>query len=208
VVERRTTSGLGDLVVRGEVPLLSGTATRPWITALARLKLPTADEDRGLGTGKTDLEGGFGLVHPMGGVNLLLDVTYARIGRPEWIELQDVVRLGGGVSIPLGPRPGTNAYAYFENRTSPVPGLEDQRSLAVGGNARFGAGRRLRLTGSLLSVSATRSRTSASSSASAGPSEGPRIPAGRLSPAAGLLKADAEAETKLPFPWGAGNVAE
>jgi hypothetical protein len=149
ITERFTVSGMGDLVVQGEAYVLEGTNTRPWITSLLAIKIPTADEYKGLGTGKVDIEAGLGLVQPAGPVSLLADASYIRIGRPDWIELRDVVRLGGGVSLPIGTRPGTHLYAYLENRTNPALNLEAQRSLALGAAVRLGGDDRVRLSGAL-----------------------------------------------------------
>jgi hypothetical protein len=147
--ERSSVTGLGDVTVQGEAYLLEGTGTRPWITGILALKIPTADENQGLGTGKTDIEAGLGVVQPAGIINLIADASFIRIGRPDWIELRDVVRLGGGVSLPLGARPGTHLYAYLENRRNPVLNLGDQRSLALGTGLRLGHDGNLRLSGAL-----------------------------------------------------------
>jgi hypothetical protein len=149
VLERSSISGMGDLVVQGEAYVLEGSRTRPWVTSLLAIKIPTADEYKGLGTGKVDVEAGLGLVQPAGPLRVLADASYIRIGRPDWIELRDVVRLGGGVSLPLGTRSNSQVYAYLENRTNPVLNLADQRSLALGTGLKLGRDGRVRVSGAL-----------------------------------------------------------
>ena len=56
--ERRKESGLGDMVLRGEYYLRTGTRNTPWVIGLVRVKLPTGSESRGLGSGATDVEAG------------------------------------------------------------------------------------------------------------------------------------------------------
>ena len=38
-------SGLGDVVLRGEYYVRTGTSTSPWVIALLRVKLPTGDDE-------------------------------------------------------------------------------------------------------------------------------------------------------------------
>ena len=79
-----TESGLGDIILRGRYYLVEEKDWTPLIAITGRLKLPTADESRGLGTGKMDegvgtevskrlgdnwitfLDGGFNINRPTG----------------------------------------------------------------------------------------------------------------------------------------------
>jgi len=153
VVEPRRESGLGDITVQGEYYLLSGTVQRPWVIGLARVKLPTGDDARGLGTGKTDFELGLGLAQSLGQASLLADAGYTWVGGSGdsgdgngEAQLRNVVRLGAGFSVPFGAAQQHNALVYFENRTNAIRGLEDQRSLSAGLGTRVGADRRIRLS--------------------------------------------------------------
>jgi hypothetical protein len=149
IVEQRRESGLGDISLQAEYYLSQGSATRPWIIGLARVKTPTGDDAKGLGTGKTDLEAGLGLVQPFSGVNLLADVGYTRIGRSDSATLRDVLRLGAGVSTSFGPSMQHHASLYFETRNNAIRALEDQRTLSAGLGTQVGADRRVRLSGSV-----------------------------------------------------------
>jgi hypothetical protein len=145
----RTESGIGDVILQGEYYLMAGTASRPWVIGLARVKLPTGDEDKGLSTGAADFEAGVGLIQRLGGVDILADVGYTWVGSSSNFELRDVVRVGGGVSVPFGPDDRNNAYIYLENRTNTVRGNDDRRSVAVGGSTSFGPELRTRVTASV-----------------------------------------------------------
>jgi hypothetical protein len=145
---QRTDSGIGDAVLQGEYYLVSGTTSRPWVIGLLRLKVPSGDEDRGLGTGAADVEAGFGLIQQYGPVHLLADASYTWVGSSDEFELRDVVRIGGGVSTPFGTNDRHNAYLYLENRTHMVRGSDDRRSLALGVGTALDQARRLRLSAS------------------------------------------------------------
>jgi hypothetical protein len=144
-----TDSGLGDAVLQGEYYLLSGTETRPWVIGLVRVKLPTGSEDKGLGTGATDVEAGVGLIQRYGPLHWLADIGYTWVGSSGGFELQDVVRAGAGVSAPFGPNERHNAYLYLENRTHLVKGSEDRRSLSVGIGSSLDRAERVRVSGSV-----------------------------------------------------------
>jgi hypothetical protein len=145
---QRTDSGIGDAVLQGEYYLVSGTSSRPWVIGLLRLKVPSGDEDRGLGTGAADVEAGFGLIQQYRSVHLLADASYTWVGSSPEFELRDVVRIGGGVSAPFGPNDRHSAYLYLENRTHMVRGSDDRRSLAMGVGTALDQAQRLRLSAS------------------------------------------------------------
>jgi hypothetical protein len=146
---RRHVTGLGDAVLRGEYYLRTGTATSPWIIGQLRLKVPTGDEDSGLGTGAADLELGVGLIQRYGQVNWLADVGYTLVGHSSGSKPRNVLRLGGGVSIPFGADDRNSAYAYLENRSNRYQGTEDRRELALGVGTALDQAKRLRVTGSI-----------------------------------------------------------
>jgi hypothetical protein len=144
----RNESGIGDVVVRGDYYLRYGTESTPWVIGVARIKLPTGDEDKGLGTGSTDYELGISLIQRIGRMNWLADIGYTVVGDPSAdYELENVLRIGTGLSVPFGSEDQRSVYAYLENRTNVISGEEDRRSLALGmdtpldrvGRVRFSA---------------------------------------------------------------------
>ena len=147
--ETRTESGLGDLVLQGEYYLRMATESGPWVIGLLRYKVPTGDEDRGLGTGSADVEAGLGLIQSHGPVNWLADVGYTRVGSSASFELQDVWRVGAGVAMSFGPNDRYNGYVYLENRTNMVRDSDDRRSLALGLGTSLDRAQRVRVSASL-----------------------------------------------------------
>lgn len=142
-------SGLGDVVLRGEYYLRSGTSTSPWIIGLLRVKLPTGNEDKGLGSGATDVETGIGLIQRRGPVNWLADASYIFVGSDSDLDPKNEIRLGVGASVPFGPDERHSSYVYLENRTNRFEGKDDRRSIAVGASTSLDQAKRLRLSGSV-----------------------------------------------------------
>jgi hypothetical protein len=148
--EDRSESGWGDVVVRGEYYLVTGTATTPWVIGLLRVKLPTGDEDKGLGSGATDVEAGIGLIQRYGSINWMADVGYTFVGKNgEDDDPKNVLRLGVGASVSFGPDDRSSSYVYFENRSNRYAGSEDRRSIAVGVSTGLTQARRIRLSASV-----------------------------------------------------------
>lgn len=146
--ERRKESGLGDIVVRGEYYLLTGTSTTPWIICLLRVKLPTGSESKGLGSGATDVETGLSLIQRWGPVNWMADAGYVFVGDNAGAHAKNEVRLGAGGAIPFGKDDRHSAYLYYENRTNRFDG-PDRRSIAIGASTAAGEAKRLRLSASV-----------------------------------------------------------
>lgn len=147
--DRRQESGLGDVVLRGEYYLRSGTSTSPWVIGLLRVKLPTGSETRGLGSGSTDVETGIGLIQRRGPINWLADVGYTFVGNTEGVDSKNELRLGVGASLPFGEDERSSSYVYLENRTSRFEGSDDRRSIALGVSTGLTEARRVRVSGSV-----------------------------------------------------------
>lgn len=147
--ERRKESGLGDVVLRGDYYLVTGSDTRPWVIGLVRVKLPTGNEDKGLGSGATDFETGLGFIQKTGPVSWLADVGYTFVGDSGGLDAKNEVRLGAGVSMPFGKDDRSSTYLYFENRTNRYSGSDDRRSISLGVSTSLTESRRVRLSASV-----------------------------------------------------------
>lgn len=82
---RQTQSGIGDTVIRGRLFLFDDPgpgSPLPSVSPFAKVKIPTADEDKGLGTGETDYGFGIELDKSFGPFFLFGDVSYTVIGSP------------------------------------------------------------------------------------------------------------------------------
>jgi len=148
--ESRNESGFGDVTLRGEYYLHYGTSTSPWIIGQLRVTLPTGDEDKGLGTGVTDVEIGVGFIQRFGRIDWLADVGYTFVGSTgDDLESKNQLRLGAGASVPFGKEQRHSYYVYIENRTARFSDSEDKRTVSVGASTAFTQAKRVRLSASV-----------------------------------------------------------
>jgi hypothetical protein len=101
---RRTDSGFGDIFLRGRYFLVDDPGPQSPLPALSpflRLKIPTADEDKGLGTGEPDFGFGLELDKTFGNVIVFGDVGYTIIGDPPDQDFRNrpAASLGAGMRL-------------------------------------------------------------------------------------------------------------
>jgi len=133
---RQSRSGPGDIVLRGEGFLVAGDLRRrPWVSALGRIKIPTADESKGLGTGEVDVSAGVSYTQPWGArVSTFLDLARKRVGDPPGIDLQDTTAVTAGINVRFARR--LSGYLMYDREDSVVRGLVDGESLIGGVSLR------------------------------------------------------------------------
>jgi hypothetical protein len=126
-----TTSGLGDIILRGRYYLVEEKDWTPLIAITGRLKLPTAEASRGLGTGKMD-EGVGAEVSKRLGDNWItfIDGGFNVIGRPEGLNLRNQwwYDVGGGYYFAKN----LLGSVYFEEYRSLVSGAQNIRDVFFG----------------------------------------------------------------------------
>lgn len=103
-----TQRGAGDISVAATYQLVRADAGRGNIDFTARLKLPTADEDKGLGTGETDLNVEFNYSRNLGEVTPFATLGYRFLGRSPAYPLKDGFYTTMGLAAPVGTN-GTTA---------------------------------------------------------------------------------------------------
>ena len=94
---RVTRSGLGDTLRRGRIQLLEEGASVPAVTPFVKVKIPTARESLGLGTGKTDYGYGVEIDKQLLPVLLFGDLSYTVMGDITGLDLQNRVGASFGV---------------------------------------------------------------------------------------------------------------
>jgi hypothetical protein len=99
---RRTESGIGDTHLKGRFFLLrdqGGESLAPSLTPNLRLKIPTADEDKLLGTGEFDVGLGLEFDKTFGSFFVLGEISYTFVGNPPGQDFRDqpAAYLGAGV---------------------------------------------------------------------------------------------------------------
>ncbi|HPV84487.1 MAG TPA: transporter [Nitrospira sp.] len=131
--QKVTTSGLGDVIVKGRYYVAEEGDTMPLVALTARVKLPTANASQGLGTGALDY--GFGVeMSKMFGENWIgfLDAGYNIIGDPDGIQFQNQhwYDVGAGYFVTRD----LLASVYFEEYRAIVPGFVNARDIFVAMN--------------------------------------------------------------------------
>jgi hypothetical protein len=129
--QKLTASGLGDIILRGRYYVVEEKDWTPLIAVTGRLKLPTADEKRGLGTGKMDE--GFGTeISKRLGDNWItfIDGGFNIIGRPEGLNLRNQwwYDVGGGYYFAKN----LLGSVYFEEYRSLFSGSQNIRDVFFG----------------------------------------------------------------------------
>lgn len=124
-----TESGLGDIVARAGYVLIREGDRGVSLNGAVSVKLPTADEAKGLGTGKADIGATLLLGERFGPVRLDLLGGYIKVGDPAGQDYNDVYLYGVGVSGTTG---GTGLYASLEGRRALVVGADNPLEAHIG----------------------------------------------------------------------------
>lgn len=127
---RTTEQGLGDLVLRARYYLFDEKGWAPTVAVTGRLKIPTADASKGLGTGKPDEGVGIELSKQLTDRwAIYLDGGYTVIGRPAGFTLQNQWNYDVGIGYNLTKR--LTASLYYEEFLSVVPGFQNPQDLLI-----------------------------------------------------------------------------
>lgn len=124
-----TETGLGDVVVRAGAVLVAETSGGLSVSGTAAVKLPTADEARGLGTGEADYGGFVGLHQRLWGLKFSVTGGYIVTGDPSDTTYKDIPLAGIGVSKVFGM---TNVFASLEGRGATVSEADDPVEASLG----------------------------------------------------------------------------
>jgi len=117
---RETESGLGDIVGSAGYALLDGSEQHGvLLDVIGKVKLPTADEDKCLGTGETDYSLQFDAAKSFGGVTGFGTLGWKKFGDPSNASFRDPVFASLGLATKLAPATTIGAvYDWREKVTS------------------------------------------------------------------------------------------
>ena len=118
---RRTESGLGDVVLSATYAAYAG------LDLTGKLKLPTADETRGLGTGEADMAFLADAYQAFNRVTGFAGLGYHLLGDPPGLPLNNVWSANVGASYKIDQR--DSAGVSLEGRQRAAPGGAPQREL-------------------------------------------------------------------------------
>ena len=93
----RTESGLGDAWTSLGYELQSFPAELGYLDIIGKIKIPTADEKKGLGTGETDYTAQLDYAYAAGDFTPLATIAYKIKGDPSGLDLDDVFYLSAGI---------------------------------------------------------------------------------------------------------------
>ena len=108
---RRTESGLGDVVASAFYNVLNERNAPFGLDLGGKVKFGTADENRGLGTGKNDYSLQADLFKPLGAMTPFGSIGYRKYGDPAGIDFKNVVYWSAGASYKMS-QPTSVGVAY------------------------------------------------------------------------------------------------
>ena len=141
--------GLGDVVLRGRYYAIDERGWIPTVAIRAHVKMPTASEEHGLGTGRPDEGVGVEITRTIGrGLLAMLDGGYTIIGDRAgeefnnnwWYDVGLGQDLAGGV---------VNLSVFVEEYRALVPGVENAREAMAAVSLKSASGWRVQFSGSV-----------------------------------------------------------
>jgi hypothetical protein len=116
-------SGLGDITLTAGYILIEESRTLPQVRPSLYFKFPTADEDKGLGTGEFDYGPGLALGKWLGDWHLFAEGLFVVQGDSELYRTKDYFSFEGGI----GHQFSANLYGAVQIRgaTAPADGADD-----------------------------------------------------------------------------------
>lgn len=130
---RGTATGLGDIVGAATYAIYSGGGSG--LDGTARVKLPTADADQGLGTGETDFGFQLDAYHTMDRLTPFLGIGYTFFGDSSFVRLDDAMNYSIGASYRLDAR--DSAGLSLDGRERVSAASAEQRELIGFWTRRF-----------------------------------------------------------------------
>ena len=136
-----TESGLGDTVASATYTAYYDDAAKRGLDLTGKVKLPTADADKGLGTGSTDESVQVDLYQTQDRLTIFADIGYTFFGHSDFVQLDNVLYYGLGFSEKLDP--ANSLGVSYDARQRVTPGGAPQRELTAFWNRRMDRGTRL-----------------------------------------------------------------
>lgn len=112
-------SGIGDAVLSAGRRLWRDERSRASLRGALRLKLATGDENKGLGTGATDIGFFLSATRKAGDNAFTVLAGYTEVGEPAGVTYDNVISYGVGVNHSFSR---TNVFASLQGQTSALPG--------------------------------------------------------------------------------------
>ena len=124
-----TEQGIGDIFLHGGYVILPETFDGYSLYGSVSLKLPTADKNKGLGTGETDYGGFLSAGKRFGQDRFTLSAGYIFVGSPSNVNLNNVYVYDIGYARIFSL---TEVLVWYEGRGAMVSGAKDPQEINVG----------------------------------------------------------------------------
>ena len=130
-------SGLGDILLKGRWYAIEQQGLLPFIDLVGSIKFPTADADRGLGTGEPD----FTILSEYawrlgdGPWIALAELGYTFVGKPAGMDAKNRWLYSAGLAYEANPK--LTLSGYLEGRTAIFEGNEDPLSVLLIGQYKL-----------------------------------------------------------------------
>lgn len=105
-------SGLGDLGAFAKIPLWAEKNGLPALATTFSMTFPTASQDKGLSTGKSDFDALLILTKGLGPVSGSLNAGYTVVGKPEGVSWRNVFHGGGAFEWPFSKKASLVGEAF------------------------------------------------------------------------------------------------
>jgi hypothetical protein len=130
-----TESGIGDTVLSTTYNAVYNDDLDSGIDLTGRVKLPTADAGKGLGTGSTDFSGQIDVYRTFERLTVFGDVGYYWFGHSDYVELKNAMNYGIGASQKMNERDSLGLS--LDGRQKASVGGAPQRELTFFWNRRM-----------------------------------------------------------------------
>lgn len=124
----RSASGIGDVSL-STTYTIAWKPERTYLDLIGRVRLPTGDEDKGLGSGETDFIAIAGLTKDFDDVSVFVEAGRRFLGRSATRPRQDGWLVSAGVSAPVGG--GTEIGAAIDWREASYDGQPDPAEVSA-----------------------------------------------------------------------------
>jgi hypothetical protein len=130
-------SGLGDIILKGRYYAIAQDGLIPYIDLVGSIKLPTADEDKGLGTGKTDFTCMVEFARRLKNNDWIAlgEVGYTFVGDPAGYDADNRWLYSVGLAYELDPK--ITLSSYIDGRTAIFEGNDDPLSILLISEYKF-----------------------------------------------------------------------
>jgi hypothetical protein len=118
VVASGAAEGLGDIVLQGAYAVPPWARWMPFVDLIGKVKFPTADEDKGLGTGEFDGTVEIDLSQTVGKLTPSILVGYRFMGEPSGVDLNNVVIASAGAQYAVAPPVTVGLFLDYRQASS------------------------------------------------------------------------------------------